>query len=391
MDSKIVFKTTIMIPKRNVAKVILFILTIFTNMSCNSNHSSITQTDFGRNTDGKNTTLYTLKNSRGMEVSISNYGGTITHWLAPDKNGKLEDVVLGYDSLAGYFKESPYFGAIIGRYGNRIAKGKFTLDGNNYTLAVNNGVNTLHGGLQGFDKQIWEVKTAQEDENLSLTMTYTSKDGEEGYPGNLKATVTYTLRNDNSLQIDYQATTDKATPVNLTNHTYFNLTGNTKRDILDHQLTLHADYFLPIDTTLIPTGKPQAVANTPFDFTKSTAIGQRIDNLDNDQIVNGGGYDHCWVLNGQAGELRAIAKATDPTSGRTLEVLTTEPAVQFYAGNFLTGSIVGKYKTTYGKRFGFCLETQHYPDSPNQPQFPTTILKPNEIYKSQTIYKLGVL
>ncbi len=373
------------------AKFFLFILTIFINMSCNSNHSSISQTDFGKTADGKSTMLYTLKNTQGMEVRISNYGGTITHWLAPDKNGQLEDIVLGYDSLAGYLKESPYFGAIIGRYGNRIAKGKFTLNGKNYTLAVNNGVNTLHGGLQGFDKQVWDTETINAHDEVGLKMTYLSKDGEEGYPGNLAVTVTYLLKNDNSLQIDYQATTDQATPVNLTNHTYFNLTGNTKRDILEHQLTLNADRFLPVDETLIPTGILQDVTNTPFDFTKPEAIGKRINQLSDEQIVNGGGYDHCWVLNGQAGQLRQIATVTEPMSGRTLEVLTTEPAAQFYAGNFLNGSIVGKYNTTYGKRSGFCLETQHCPDSPNQPQFPNTILRPNQIYKSTTVYKLGVL
>jgi aldose 1-epimerase len=374
-----------------LAKLFLFTLTIFINMSCNSNHSSITQSDFGKTADGKTTTLYTLKNTKGMEVRISNYGGIITHWLAPDKNGQLEDIVLGYDLLTGYLKESPYFGAIIGRYGNRIAKGKFTLNGQNYILAINNGVNTLHGGLEGFDKQIWGVETINVNDEVGLKMTYLSKDGEEGYPGNLAVSVTYILKNDNSLQIDYQATTDQATPVNLTNHTYFNLTGHTKRDILEHQLTLNADHFLPIDSTLIPTGKPQDVTNTPFDFTKPEPIGKRINQQSDEQIVNGGGYDHCWVLNGQAGQLRQIATVTEPTSGRKLEVLTTEPAVQFYTGNFLTGSIVGKHKTTYSKRFGFCLETQHYPDSPNQPQFPNTILKPNETYKSTTIYKLGLL
>ncbi len=326
-----------------------------------------------------------------MEVRISNYGGMITHWLAPDKNGKFEDIVLGYDSLASYLKESPYFGAIIGRYGNRIARGKFTLDEKKYTLAINNGVNTLHGGVQGFDKQIWTAETTIDDDEATLTLTYTSKDGEEGYPGNLKVMVTYALKNDNSLQIDYQATTDRATPINLTNHTYFNLTGNTKRDILEHQLTLNAGRFLPVDNTLIPTGILQDVTATPFDFRKPEMIGKRIDQTSDKQIVNGGGYDHCWVFDGQAGQLCQVATVTEPTSGRTLEVLTTEPAVQFYAGNFLNGSIVGKHNTTYGKRSGFCLETQHYPDSPNRPQFPNTILRTNQVYKSRTVYKLGVL
>jgi aldose 1-epimerase len=375
----------------NIAKSILFSFLIITYMSCDSNYSAIIQTDFGKTADGKSTMLYTLKNTQGMEVRISNYGGTITHWLAPDKDGKLEDIVLGYDSLSGYLKESPYFGAIIGRYGNRIAKGRFALDGKNYTLAINNGENALHGGLQGFDKQIWNTETIKENNEVGLKMTYLSKDGEEGYPGNLSITITYLLKNDNSLQVDYQAITDKSTPVNLTNHTYFNLTGNTKRDILEHQLTLNADRFLPVDATLIPTGVLQDVKNTPFDFTKPQTIGKRINETTNDQIVKGGGYDHCWVLNGKVGTLRNIAAVTEPTSGRTIDVLTTEPAVQFYTGNFLTGSIVGKNNTTYSKRFGFCLETQHYPDSPNQPQFPTTILKPNEIYKSTTVYKLGTL
>ena len=350
----------------------------------------ISETDFGKTPDGQNTTLYTLRNAQGMEVKITNYGGIITHWTAPDKNGKFEDVVLGYDTLGGYVAESPYFGALVGRYGNRIAKGKFTLDGKTHTLAVNNGENHLHGGLKGFDKVVWKTDKVEKDGQVGLKMYYESKDGEEGYPGNLKVTVNYLLKNDNSLQIDYEATTDKATPVNLTNHTYFNLSGNTKTNILNHQLQLDASYFLPVDTGLIPTGELQSVKNTPFDFTKLETIGKRINDSTDVQIKRGGGYDHCWVLDNSTDTLKHFATVYEPTSGRLMEGFTTEPATQFYTSNFLTGTVVGKHGITYSKHYGLCLETQHYPDSPNQPKFPNTILRPNQKYSSTTVYKFGV-
>ena len=350
----------------------------------------ISETDFGKTPDGQNTTLYTLRNSQGMEVKITNYGGIITHWTAPDKNGTFEDVVLGYDTLGGYVVESPYFGALVGRYGNRIAKGKFTLDGRTHTLAVNNGENHLHGGLKGFDKVVWKTDKVEKNGQVGLKMYYESKDGEEGYPGNLKVTVNYLLKNDNSLQIDYEATTDKATPVNLTNHTYFNLSGSTKTNILNHQLQLDASHFLPVDTGLIPTGELQSVKNTPFDFTKLGTIGKRINDSTDVQIKRGGGYDHCWVLDNNTDTLKHFATVYEPTSGRLMEGFTTEPATQFYTSNFLTGTAIGKHGITYSKHYGLCLETQHYPDSPNQPKFPNTILRPNQKYSSTTVYRFGV-
>lgn len=351
--------------------------------------ASITETDFGKTADGQKATLFTLRNTQGMEVKITNYGGIITHWLAPDKNGKFEDVVLGYDSLGGYLKETPYFGALVGRYGNRIANGKFTLDGKTYTLAVNNGKNHLHGGLKGFDKMIWATDTFKNNDVVGLKMHYESKDGEEGYPGNLKVTVTYTLKNDNSLQLDYEATTDKATPVNLTNHTYFNLTGGTKTDILGHQVMLNASHFLSVDDGLIPTGELTPVKDTPFDFTTLETIGKRIDDTTNVQIKLGGGYDHCWVFDNNADTLKHFATVYEPVSGRLMDAYTTQPATQFYTGNFLKGSITGKGGVVYSKRYGLCLETQHYPDSPNQPKFPTTILRPGETYRTTTVYKMS--
>lgn len=362
--------------------------TIF--ISCNSKTTeqkmSIEKTSFGTLPDGQETSLYTLKNAAGMEVKISDFGGTIVSWTAPDKNGKFDDVVHGCDSLSGYLKGVPYFGALVGRYGNRIAKGKFTLDGQTYTLPQNNGVNALHGGLKGFDKVVWAA-TPAEGEEPSLKLTYTSKDGEEGYPGNLSVEIVYTLQKDNALTIDYKATTDKATVVNLTNHTYFNLSGAT--DILDHEVVLNADKFLPVDATLIPTGELKAVAGTPFDFTSVHKIGERIDDSTDVQIKFGGGYDHCWVMTDSTKSLRLAATVNEPTTGRVMEVFTTEPAFQFYTGNFLKGDIIGKKGKVYGRRSGFCIETQHYPDSPNQANFPSTVLRPGDTYQSITVYKFS--
>jgi aldose 1-epimerase len=307
----------------------------------------------------------------------------------PDKNGKLGDIVLGYDKLADYLKETPYFGAIVGRYGNRIGKGTFTLDGKTYTLATNNGENHLHGGLKGFDKVVWTAAAHKASaDGVALTLNYLSKDMEEGYPGNLDVTIVFTLTNANELRIDYKATTDKATVCNVTHHGYFNLAGQGKGDILGHELTLNADRYTPVDAGLITTGELAAVKGTPMDFTKPTAIGARINNTF-EQLTFGGGYDHNWVLNKKGSEMSLAASVYEPTSGRVMEVRTNEPGVQFYSGNFLDGTLTGKGGKVYQHRYGFCLETQHYPDSPNKPNFPTTTLRPGQTYKTTTIYKFS--
>lgn len=350
---------------------------------------TVTKTAFGK-VDGQQADLYTLTNAKGMQAQITNYGAIVVRLFVPDRNGKLEDVVLGYDNLDDYLKDTPYFGAIVGRYGNRIAKGQFHLDGKDYQLAKNNnGVNHLHGGIKGFDKVIWDAVPMESASEVGLKLMYISKDGEEGYPGNLRADVIYSLTNDNELKIQYRATTDKATPVNLTHHGYWNLTG-AKRDILDHELMLNADRFTPVDATLIPGGALSPVDNTPFDFRKPTAIGARISQAD-EQLKFGKGYDHNWVLNkGKGGGgFTLAARVSEPTSGRIMEVYTTEPGVQFYAGNFLDGHNVGKGGVAYKHRYGFCLETQHYPDSPNHPKFPSTILRPGQEYRTTTVYKFS--
>lgn len=349
--------------------------------------STISKEAFGKLSDGQDAELFTLKNTNGMVVQITNYGGIVTKITAPDKNGNWEDVVLGFDSLSTYEKGHPFFGALVGRYGNRIAKGKFTLDGQEYKLAINDGENTLHGGKKGFDKVIWNAKEIQKDSTVALELTYKSVDGEEGYPGNLQVKVTYTLSNDNALTIDYEATTDKSTVVNLTNHSYFNLSG-MKRDILGHELTLNANKMVPVNKTLIPTGNLLDVAGTPFDFNTPKLLGKDINQVDDEQIKNGGGYDHTWVINRTDSGNMLFAKVKDPENGRVMEVYTTEPGVQLYTGNFLDGSLKGK-NATFSKRFGFCLETQHFPDSPNQPQFPSTVLKPGETYRTTTQYKFS--
>jgi aldose 1-epimerase len=346
----------------------------------------IDQEAFGQTAEGQEATLFTLVNANGVRAGITNYGGIVTRLYVPDRDGKLGDVVLGYDNLGDYIKETPYFGCIVGRYGNRIAKGKFTLDGKEYTLATNNDANHLHGGLKGFDKVVWDCEPVERDDAVGLKLAYTSADGEEGYPGNLKCRVTYLLTNDDELRIEYEATTDKATVVNLTHHGYWNLTG-ARRDILGHELMLDADRFTPVDEGLIPTGELRPVAGTPLDFATPVAIGARI-NADNEQIRFGGGYDHNFVLNAPAGDGPDLAaRVTEPTTGRVMEVLTTEPGIQFYSGNFLDGTLTGKYGVVYKHRWGFCLETQHFPDSPNQPEFPSTVLRPGEKYETTTVYR----
>ena len=347
---------------------------------------------FGKIADGRETHLYTLKNAKGFGVTITDFGGTVVSLWAPDKKGALADISLGYDNAAAYEKGTTFFGALIGRYGNRIANGKFTLDGKTYSLPLNDkpgGIPcSLHGGTKGFDKVLWEATPKTIDGNPALVLKYVAKDGEMGYPGNLTAEVTYTVTANNELRIDYKATTDKATPVNLTNHTYFNLHGEGNGTILDHDLMMKAPKTTPVNAGLIPTGEFAAVAGTPFDFTTPHAIGERV-NADNEQLKFGGGYDHNWVLENQGGKLALAATLYDKESGRFMEVLTTEPGLQFYCGNFLDGTLTGRSGKKYEKRSGLCLETQHYPDSPNHPNFPSTILQPGKTLTSTTIYRFS--
>lgn len=350
---------------------------------------AIQKQPFGTMPDGTDVSLYTLTNTNGMQVKITNYGGTITSILVPDKQGDISDVVLGFDNLDSYIKDSPFFGCIIGRYGNRLANGQFTLDGKTYTLAVNNGPNHLHGGKKGFDKRVWDAVEHPSDDGGVLELHYKSPDGEEGYPGNLEVIVSYTLTAENEIKIRYRASTDKKTPINLTNHTYFNLKDAGKSDILNHVVQLHADTFTPVNENMIPTGEVQSVKGTPMDFLEPKPIGQDIDQ-DYAQLQYGGGYDHNYVINGKAGDLRLVARVTEPESGRVLETFSEEPGVQFYTGNNLDGTVTGKEGNVYKMRHGFCLETQHYPDSPNQPNFPSTILLPHDQYDTMTVYKFSV-
>jgi aldose 1-epimerase len=338
---------------------------------------------------GNAVTLYTLTNSNGLEVRATNFGGIIVSVRTPDKQGRMDDIVLGFDDLQGYLDNKPYFGAIIGRYANRIAAARFTLDGVQYSLAANNGPNSLHGGIKGFNKVVWSAEPFENSTGVGLIFTYTSKDGEEGYPGNLRAKVTYTLTDQNELTFDYEAMTDKATPVNLTQHSYFNLAGDGRGDILGHELTLNADRFTPVDKNLIPTGELRAVKNSPLDFTKSTRIGSRINDKD-EQLVLGHGYDHNFVIHRTDPGPVLAAHLREPQTGRVLDVYTTEPGVQFYSGNFLDGTITGKQGHVYKQRFGLALEPQHFPDSPNHPEFPSTILRPGQVYQSRTVYKFSV-
>lgn len=353
--------------------------------------AGIEQRDFGKIPSGDPVQLYILTNHRGMEAAITNYGGILVSLKVPDRQHKFADVVLGYDNLDGYIGDKTFQGSTIGRYGNRIAKGTFELNGTTYTLERNDGENSLHGGFHGFNKVLWTAIPVPGKDSQSLVLSHLSRDGEGGYPGNLKVQVTYTLTDTNELKIHYEATTDKPTVINLTNHTYYNLAGQGEGDILGHVLTIYADRFTPVDKTLIPTGHIQSVKGTPFDFTHPMAVGARIEQ-DDDQLKLGHGYDHNFVLN--AGINRDPVPAVvlyEPKSGRVLEIATTEPGVQFYSGNFLDGSITGKQGKVYKHRFGLCLETQHYPDSPNHPDFPTTVLKPGETYSSTTIYAFSVL
>ncbi len=338
--------------------------------------------EFGQLPDGQLVDLYVLTNGNDLEARIMTYGATLVSLSVPDREGKFEDITLGCDSLEGYLEASPYFGSTVGRYANRIAKGKFTLDGVEYTLAANNGENHLHGGIKGFDKVLWQAGTIRRENEVGVKFVYLSKDGEEGYPGNLNCVVTYMLTDQDELKISYEAETDKPTPVNLTHHSYFNLAGQGNGDILGHELILNAGQYTPVDAGLIPTGEIRDVAGTSMDFTTPHTIGERIDQVE-------GGYDHNFVLRSGGGELALAARVSEPLSGRVMEVYTTEPGIQFYSGNFLDGSITGKAGKVYHKHYGFCLEPQHFPDSPNKPNFPSAILRPGEKYQTQTVFKFS--
>ena len=352
------------------------------------NKPRVTKVPFDRTPDGQLVEIVTLRSPIGVEMTVLTYGGIIATLKTPDRSGALDDIVLGFDKLESYIKESPYFGCLIGRYGNRIAKGKFTLDGTPYTLATNNGPNHLHGGIKGWDKVIWASEPFQNATSSGVALTYTSKDGEEGYPGTVKAKVTYTLTDMGQLVVDYSATTDKATVINLTQHSYFNLAGSKANDILGHELMLNAPQYTPVDATLIPTGEIASVEGTPLDFRTSTKIGARINDT-HQQMKFGEGYDHNFVLARTGPGLVEAAKVIEPVTGRTMTISTTEPGIQFYSGNFLKGDLKGKGGRVYPQRSGFCLETQHYPDSPNHANFPSTVLRPGEEYKSQTVFTFG--
>jgi aldose 1-epimerase len=348
--------------------------------------ASISQVLFGKTPDGAPVDIYTLRNAAGVEARICNYGGIIVSLKAPDRAGHLSDVVLGCDHLDDYLANNPFFGALVGRFGNRIAKAKFSLDGVTYSLAANNGPNALHGGLKGFDKVLWQATRTAAAPEPTLELNYLSKDGEEGYPGNLNVKAVYSLTAENALRLDFTATTDKSTIINLTQHTYFNLAG--KGDILGHQVQIDADRFTPVDSALIPTGELWPVAGTPLDFRQPAAIGARIEQ-DDPQLKRGNGYDHNFVLNHPMGRLDVVARVSEPATGRVLEVLTTEPGLQLYTGNFLDGSIRGKGGQTYPRHSGFCLEAQHFPDSPNQPAFPTVVLKPGAVFRNTIVFRLS--
>jgi aldose 1-epimerase len=379
-----------MIPRRLILACALVFITaiggLLSAQTSSKQKSGVQKQDFGTR-DGRPIILYTLTNAHGVEVRAMNYGGIILSLRVPDRKGQLADIVLGHEKAEGYMPNPPYLGAIVGRYANRIANGTFTLDGKTYTLPKNDGPNTLHGGItRTFDKVLWDGEPLKGKNGVAFT--YLSKDGEEGFPGNLKVTVSYTLTDLNELVIDYQATTDKATPINVSQHSYFNLKGEGNGDILDHEIMINADKFTPVDKNLIPTGELRAVKGTPFDFTTSTKIGTRIEDP-YEQMVLGHGYDHNFVLNRKGAGLSLAARVYEPTTGRVLEVSTTQPAVQFYTGNFLDGSVTGKEGHVYKRRYGFCLETQHYPDSPNHPDFPSTILKPGDKFHQTTVFKFS--
>lgn len=381
------------------ARGMLTVMVLVSQFSCTSSDKTATagarkatvvRAPFGVLASQDSVHVFTLTNANGVELRALDYGGLVVSLRTPDRTGTLGDIVLGYDNIDGYVASSPYFGALVGRYANRIAKGRFTLDGTSYHLAVNNGPNALHGGLKGFDKVVWRAEPKQDSSSVGVVLSYTSKDGEEGYPGTVNIRVTYTLTDRNEFAIDYSATTDKATPINLTQHSYFNLGGDGSGDVLGHVVAIDADRFVPIDSTLIPTGALSPVAGTPFDLRQGVAIGAHIDES-HQQLKNARGYDHSFAINRTGLGLVHAVRVVEPKSGRTLDVATTEPAIQFYTGNFLDGTNVGKGGHVYQRRNGFCLEAQHFPDSPNQPAFPTTILRPGAEYRSRTVYTFGVV
>ena len=382
-----------MMPRRLTAacRLVLFVLAIgglLAQTAPAQQKSGVQKQSFGTQ-DGRSINLYTLTNAHGLEVRAMNYGGIIVSIRVPDRKGEFADIVLGHETLEGYIPNPPFLGAIVGRYANRIANGTFTLGGKKYDLPKNDGPNTLHGGVdKTFNKVVWDGEPLKG--KTGVAFTYVSKDGDDGFPGNLKLKVTYTLTDANAIVIDYEATTDKATPINLSQHSYFNLAGEGTSDILNHEVMINADRFTPVDKNLIPTGELRPVKGTPLDFTTSTRVGARIDDS-YEQIALGHGYDHNWVINRKAGDkgLVLAARVYEPTSGRVMEVSTTQPGVQFYTGNFLDGTVTGKQGHVYKRRYGLCLETQHFPDSPNHPDFPTTILKPGETFRSQTVFKFS--
>lgn len=389
MDSvsfdSIMWRITAMYKPAQHAIPFLGIVVLLLLAGCISHRSVITR-DYGALPDGRTAELYTLTNANGLKATLMNYGAILVSMEVPDRDGKLADVTLGYDTLEGWLSNTSYFGSTVGRYGNRIAKGKFTLDGTTYTLAANNGENHLHGGIKGFDKVLWDAKSLKRPGAVGVEFTRTSPDGEEGYPGELTATVTYLLTDENELRIEFKATTDKPTIVNLVHHSYWNLTGDPNKTILDHELMLAADHFLPVDEGLIPTGELRPVKGTPFDFTQPTKIGARV-SADDEQLKRGNGYDHCWVLREQTGKVALAAMLYDPSTGRAMDVLTDQPGIQFYGGNFLDGSVTGKGGIKYQFRTALCLETQHYPDSPNKPDFPSVVLRPGETYRHTMIQR----
>jgi aldose 1-epimerase len=365
-----------------IAIFMMFFLLLIAGCKIKPEHAISAQEKIWGESEGKTIRLFTLTNKNGMEVRITNLGATVTYIAVPDKNGKIENIALGFDSLDNYLGNHPYFGSLVGRYANRIARGRFVLNGKEYTLAVNNGVNHLHGGIKGFSKQVFEVTgSSAVSDSAAMSMSYLSKDMEEGYPGNLTVHVTYVLTNNNELKIRYEAETDKSTVLNLTNHSYFNLSG-CRENVLNHELVLFADSITPTDSTLIPTGKKAPVAGTPYDFTTPHKIGERIGKVP-------GGYDINYILRKNKGELSLAAEVYEPESGRLIQAYTTEPGIQFYSGNFLDGSMVGYNGTRYNKHYGLCLEAQHYPDSPNQPNFPAVVLDPGEKYTQLTVYKFS--
>jgi aldose 1-epimerase len=379
-----------MISGRTLALVICWTSALFLFGSSLEAKAQVINEAFGTTADHQPVEVFTLRNRSGCEAKIATYGGTLISLKVPNRSGKLEDVVLGYDTLGEYEAGQSYFGALVGRFGNRIAGGRFTLNGVEYKLAVNNNGNHLHGGIKGFDKVVWKGRPLKAASGAALELTYLSKDAEEGYPGNLSVKVVYTLTDNNELRLDYSATTDKDTVLNLTHHSYFNLAGEGNGDILKHELMINADRFTPTDSNSIPTGELRSVKGTPFDFTKATEIGAHINETD-EQLKFAKGYDHNFVLNGPSGQLRSAAKVVEESSGRVMEVLTTEPGIQFYTGNYLEGTPPGKGQKAYHLRYGLCLETQHFPDSPNKPSFPSVVLKKNGQFRSTTVYRFSVL